>query len=129
MTQVTPEQIKSLRETTGAGMSDCRKALVENAGDMEAAIDWLRKKGLSSAAKKSGRIAAEGLVAVAVEGTKGAVIELNSETDFVARNEKFQQLAGSIAEFAVRNSIENVEEPAPPFRNRSATPSAPSANT
>ena len=110
MTQVTPEQIKSLRETTGAGMSDCRKALVENAGDMEAAIDWLRKKGLSSAAKKSGRIAAEGLVAVAVEGTKGAVIELNSETDFVARNEKFQQLAGSIAEFAVRNSIENVEE-------------------
>ena len=110
MTQVTPEQIKSLRETTGAGMSDCRKALVENAGDMEAAIDWLRKKGLSSAAKKSGRIAAEGLVAVAVEGTKGAVIELNSETDFVARNEKFQQLAGSIAEFADRNSIEHVEE-------------------
>ncbi len=110
MTQVTPEQIKALRETTGAGMSDCRKALVENAGDMEAAIDWLRKKGLSSAAKKSGRIAAEGLVAVAVEGTKGAIIELNSETDFVARNEKFQQLASSIAEFAVRNSIENVEE-------------------
>ena len=110
MTTVTPDQIKALRETTGAGMADCRKALVENGADMEAAIDWLRKKGLSSAAKKSGRIAAEGVVAVAVEGLKGAVIELNSETDFVARNEKFQQLAGSIAEFAVRHSIEDVEE-------------------
>ncbi len=110
MTAVTPDMIKSLRETTGAGMADCRKALVENNAEMEAAIDWLRKKGLSSAAKKSGRIAAEGLVAVAVEGTKGAIIELNSETDFVARNEKFQALAGGIAEFAVRHSIENVEE-------------------
>ncbi|MDX2074744.1 MAG: translation elongation factor Ts [Alphaproteobacteria bacterium] len=110
MTTVTPEQIKAIRETTGAGMSDCRKALVESNGDMEAAIDWLRKKGLSSAAKKSGRVAAEGLVAVAVEGTKGTIIELNSETDFVAKNEKFQQLASSIAEFAVRHSIGDVEE-------------------
>lgn len=110
MTTVTPDQIKALRENTGAGMADCRKALVENGGNMDAAIDWLRKKGLSSAAKKSGRVAAEGLVAVAIEGTKGAIIELNSETDFVARNEKFQQLAGSIAEFAVRGSIGNVEE-------------------
>lgn len=110
MTTITADQIKTLRETTGAGMLDCRKALSENAGDMEKAIDWLRKKGLSAAAKKSGRIAAEGVVAVAVEGTKGAIIELNSETDFVARNEQFQQLASGIAEFAVRGSIGNAEE-------------------
>lgn len=110
MTQVTAEQIKQLRETTGAGMLDCRKALAENGGDMEKAIDWLRKKGLSAAAKKSGRVAAEGVVAVAVEGTKGAIIELNAETDFVARNEQFQKLAGGIAEFALRGSIEEVEE-------------------
>lgn len=110
MTQVTPDMIKSIRETTGAGMGDCRKALVENNGDMDAAIDWLRKKGLSSAAKKSGRVAAEGVVCVAVEGTKGAIIELNSETDFVARNEIFQNLARNTAELAVRHSIGNVEE-------------------
>lgn len=110
MTQVSADQIKTLRETTGAGMLDCRKALVESEGNLEAAIDWLRKKGLSAAAKKSGRIAAEGVVAVAVEGTKGAVIELNSETDFVARNEQFQGLARSIAEVAVRHSMGNVEE-------------------
>lgn len=110
MTQPTAEQIKNLRETTGAGMLDCRKALAENGGDMEAAIDWLRKKGLSAAAKKSGRVAAEGVVALAVEGTKGAIIELNSETDFVARNEQFQQLAATIAETAVRHSIGDVEE-------------------
>jgi elongation factor Ts len=110
MTQVTAEHIKNLRETTGAGMLDCRKALTENNGDMEAAIDWLRKKGLSAAAKKSGRVAAEGLVAIAAEGTKAAIIELNSETDFVARNEQFQKLAGVIAETAVRHSIDDVEE-------------------
>ena len=110
MTTVTADQIKTLRETTGAGMLDCRKALTENAGNMEEAIDWLRKKGLSAAAKKSGRVAAEGLVAVAVEGTKGAVIELNSETDFVAKNDQFQTLTRSIAELAVRHSIGNAEE-------------------
>lgn len=110
MTTVTAEQIKNLRETTGAGMLDCRKALTENNGDMEAAIDWLRKKGLSAAAKKSGRVAAEGVVAVAVEGTKGAMIELNSETDFVARNEQFQAVARTAAELAVRHSIGNAEE-------------------
>lgn len=110
MTQVTAEQIKNLRETTGAGMLDCRKALTENAGDLEAAIDWLRKKGLSAAAKKSGRIAAEGVVAVAVEGTKGAIIELNSETDFVALNEQFQGVARTTAELAVRHSIGNIDE-------------------
>lgn len=110
MTAITAEQVKTLRETTGAGMLDCRKALQETGGNMEAAIDWLRKKGLSAAAKKSGRIAAEGVVALAVEGTKGAIIELNAETDFVARNEQFQHLASSIAELAVRHSIGDVEE-------------------
>ncbi len=110
MTQVTPEMIKKIRELTGAGMGDCRKALVENGGDIDAATDWLRKKGLASAAKKSGRVAAEGLVAVAVEGTKGAIIELNSETDFVAKNDQFQALARNIAEIAVRHSIGDVEE-------------------
>lgn len=109
MTQVTAELIKNLRETTGAGMLDCRKALTETAADMEAAIDWLRKKGLSAAAKKSGRVAAEGVVAVAVEGTKGAIIELNSETDFVAKNDQFQALARTTAELAVRHSIADVE--------------------
>lgn len=110
MTTVTAEQIKTLRETTGAGMMDCRKALVENEGNIESAIDWLRKKGLSAAAKKSGRIAAEGVVAVAIEGTKGAIIELNSETDFVARNEKFQVVARDIAEIALRHSVGNIDE-------------------
>lgn len=110
MSTITPEQIKAIRESTGAGMADCRKALVESNGDMEAATDWLRKKGLASAAKKAGRTAAEGVVAVAVEGTKGAIIELNSETDFVAKNEKFQTLARHIAEIAVRNSINEVEQ-------------------
>ena len=110
MTQISAEQIKNLRETTGAGMLDCRKALTENGGDMEKAVDWLRKKGIAGAAKKAGRVAAEGVVAVAVEGTKGAIIELNSETDFVARNEQFQKLASTIAETAVRHSIGDVEE-------------------
>ena len=109
MTAISAEQIKQLRETTGAGMLDCRKALAENNGDIDAAIDWLRKKGLSAAAKKSGRVAAEGVVAVAVEGTKGAIIELNAETDFVARNDQFQKLAASTAELAVRHSIDNVD--------------------
>jgi elongation factor Ts len=110
MTTVTADQIKTLRETTGAGMLDCRKALTENDGNMDAAVDWLRKKGLSAAAKKSGRVAAEGVVAVSVEGTKGAIIELNAETDFVSRNDQFQKLAGGIAEFALRGSISDVEE-------------------
>lgn len=110
MTAISADMIKTLRESTGAGMLDCRKALTESNGNMEEAIDWLRKKGLSAAAKKSGRVAAEGLVAVAVEGTKGAVIELNAETDFVGRNEQFQKLAGSIAEFALRNTLEDVEQ-------------------
>ncbi|MDE3015971.1 MAG: elongation factor Ts [Pseudomonadota bacterium] len=110
MPQVTADQIKNLRETTGAGMLDCRKALTEAAGDMEQAVDWLRKKGLSAAAKKSGRVAAEGVVAIAAEGAKAAIIELNSETDFVARNDQFQTLARAIAEIAVRHDIGDVEE-------------------
>ena len=90
MAEITAAQVKSLREKTGAGMMDCKKALTESGGEFEAATNWLRKKGLSSAAKKSGRVAAEGLVGVLVEGGKGAVVEVNSETDFVARNEAFQ---------------------------------------
>lgn len=93
--------IKDLRERTGAGMMDCKRALDENAGNMEAAIDWLRKKGLASAAKKSGRVAAEGLVAVATSGLTAAVVELNSETDFVARNDQFQELVAQIAQQAL----------------------------
>lgn len=110
MTQISAEQIKTLRESTGAGMLDCRKALTESSGDMEKAVDWLRKKGLSAAAKKSGRVAAEGVVAVSVEGTKGAIIELNAETDFVARNDQFQALARNIAEHALRHSITDLED-------------------
>jgi elongation factor Ts len=93
--------IKDLRERTGAGMMDCKKALDENAGNVDAAIDWLRKKGLASAAKKSGRVAAEGLVAVAVSGNSAAVVELNSETDFVARNDQFQALVAEVANVAL----------------------------
>ena len=85
MTEITAAKVKELRESTGAGMLDCKKALVEADGDMEKAVDWLRKKGLASAAKKASRVAAEGLVAGAVEGNKGAVVEVNSETDFVAK--------------------------------------------
>jgi len=96
--------IKDLRERTGAGMMDCKKALDENGGNVDQAIDWLRKKGLASAAKKSGRIAAEGLVAVAVSGTSAAVVELNSETDFVARNDQFQALVEEVAKVALNVS-------------------------
>ena len=93
MANVTAAMVKDLREKTGAGMMDCKNALGETEGDIEAAIDWLRKKGLSKAAKKSGRIAAEGLVAVFVRGVDGVVVEVNSETDFVARNAEFPGLS------------------------------------
>ncbi len=109
MASVTAALVKDLREKTGAGMMDCKNALTETDGDIEAAVDWLRKKGLSKAAKKSGRIAAEGLVAVAVKGLDGVVVEVNSETDFVARNEEFQALAGSIALVAVEKGLTDVE--------------------
>jgi len=98
---VTAEMIKTLRESTGAGMMDCKAALTETNGDMQAAQDWLRKKGLSKAAKKAGRVAAEGLIGVAVKGTKAAIVEVNSETDFVARNDLFQGLVKMIAGVAL----------------------------
>jgi elongation factor Ts len=103
MADITAAMVKDLRETSGAGMMDCKKALTETGGNMEEAVDWLRKKGLAAAAKKSGRVAAEGLVAVVTDGAKGAVIELNSETDFVARNPEFQSFVGSVAQVALAN--------------------------
>ncbi|HEY4846757.1 MAG TPA: translation elongation factor Ts [Methylocella sp.] len=109
MANVTAAMVKDLREKTGAGMMDCKNALGESGGEIEAAIDWLRKKGLSKAAKKSGRIAAEGLVAVFVRGFEGVVVELNSETDFVARNTEFQALARNIARVAVETGTTDVE--------------------
>lgn len=109
MANVTAAMVKDLREKTGAGMMDCKNALGETEGDIEAAIDWLRKKGLSKAAKKSGRIAAEGLVAIAVRETDGVVVEVNSETDFVARNEDFQTLARNIAGVAMTSGVTDVE--------------------
>ncbi|HYG88258.1 MAG TPA: translation elongation factor Ts [Azospirillum sp.] len=104
MAEITAALVKELREKTGAGMMDCKKALGETNGDLEGAVDWLRKKGLAAAAKKSGRVAAEGLVAVATFGTAGAVVEVNAETDFVARNDKFQAFAAKTAEIALGTS-------------------------
>lgn len=101
MAAITAALVKELREKTGVGMMDCKKALNETDGDFEAAVDWLRKKGLSKAAKKADRVAAEGLVAVATDGANGAVVEVNSETDFVARNEKFQAAVAEIAKLAL----------------------------
>ena len=101
MAEITAASVKELRERTGAGMMDCKKALGEAGGDMEAAIDWLRTKGLAAAAKKAGRMAAEGLVGVAVVGTMGAAVEVNSETDFVAKNERFQEFVGTAAQIAL----------------------------
>jgi elongation factor Ts len=97
---VTAQQVKELREMTGVGMMDCKKALEETGGDLEAAIDWLRTRGLAKAAKKAGRVAAEGLVGVSIEGSKGAIVEVNSETDFVARNEQFQSIVANAAKLA-----------------------------
>jgi len=101
MANITAQMVKELRDQTGAGMMDCKAALAENSGEMEAAVDWLRKKGLSKAAKKAGRVAAEGLIGVALAGTKGIVVEVNSETDFVARNDLFQGLVKMIAQVAL----------------------------
>jgi len=106
MAEITASLVKELREKTGVGMMDCKVALTETKGDLEAAVDWLRKKGLAKAAKKAGRVAAEGLVGIVVEGSKGVVVEVNSETDFVARNEQFQGLVKLIAEAALHNGIE-----------------------
>lgn len=102
MATITAAMVKDLREKTGAGMMDCKQALTETAGDIDAAVDWLRKKGLSKAAKKSGRVAAEGLIAAVTDGKKGVLVEVNSETDFVARNEQFQGLVKMIGQVALK---------------------------
>jgi elongation factor Ts len=107
MMSVTAALVKELREKSGAGMMDCKKALNETNGDMDAAIDWLRTKGLAAAAKKSGRVASEGLVAISVSGTLGALVELNSETDFVSRNDDFQTFAKTLSSLALTAS--NIE--------------------
>tara|TARA_B110000967_G_C18881579_1_gene561403 strand:+ start:741 stop:1667 length:927 start_codon:yes stop_codon:yes gene_type:complete len=101
MAQITAALVKELREKTGAGMMDCKKALGENDGDVEASIDWLRTKGLATAAKKAGRVASEGLVGIAIDGTKGAIVEINAETDFVARNETFQDFVTTASNIAL----------------------------
>jgi elongation factor Ts len=106
MAEITAANVKELRERTGAGMMDCKKALAETNGEMEAAIDWLRAKGLAAAAKKAGRTAAEGLVGVAVEGNRGAVVEVNSETDFVAKNDLFQQFVRNVAKLALEHGAD-----------------------
>jgi elongation factor Ts len=108
MAEITASMVKDLRESSGAGMMDCKKALVESDGDMQGAIDWLRKKGLSAAAKKSGRVASEGLVGIALAPGKAAMVEINAETDFVARNEAFQGFVETVAKLAL-TSGEDVE--------------------
>jgi elongation factor Ts len=110
MVEITAAAISKLRQSTGAGMLDCKKALTEAGADFETAVDWLRKKGLAAAAKKSGRVASEGLVAIAVGNNKAVVIELNSETDFVAKNNQFQELARNIAVVALATGGGDVEK-------------------
>jgi elongation factor Ts len=109
MAEITAAAVKDLRERSGAGMMDCKKALTETAGDMEAAVDWLRSKGLAAAQKKSSRTAAEGLVGVAVEGTRGVAVEVNSETDFVAKNEQFQDFVRTAAQVALATGATDPE--------------------
>lgn len=112
MAEITASLVKELREKTGAGMMDCKKALNEVQGDLEAAVDWLRKKGLSAAAKKAGRIAAEGLVGVSTTGKTGAAVEVNAETDFVARNEKFQHFVSQVCALSshTNHTIDSLKE-------------------
>ncbi|HEX3863118.1 MAG TPA: translation elongation factor Ts [Stellaceae bacterium] len=121
MAEVTAALVKELRDKTGAGMMDCKRALGDTSGDLEAAVDWLRKKGLAAAAKKAGRVAAEGLVGTATRGTAGAVVEVNSETDFVARNELFQAFVRTVAGLAVTadDDVERLKEAAYPGTGRS----------
>jgi len=106
MAEITASEVKALRDRTGAGMMDCKKALVACEGDVEKSIDWLRKKGLSAAAKKSGRVAAEGLVGLYVNDKKGTVLEVNAETDFVARNDLFQKYVSTVVELASKNNAD-----------------------
>ncbi|MGG1679751.1 translation elongation factor Ts [Neobacillus sp. NRS-1170] len=107
---VTAQMVKELREKTGAGMMDCKNALTETNGDMDQAIDWLREKGISKAAKKADRIAAEGLAAISVEGNNAVILEVNSETDFVAKNEGFQTLVQELSAHLLKNKPASVEE-------------------
>jgi len=115
MAEITAALVKELREKTGAGMMDCKKALNETKGDLEAAVDWLRKKGLSAAAKKAGRVAAEGLVGVVANGTAGALVEVNAETDFVARNDTFQAFVQTAAQQALANDGDIAKVAAAPY--------------
>ncbi|WP_422013785.1 translation elongation factor Ts [Reyranella sp.] len=115
MAEITASLVKELREKTGAGMMDCKKALGETAGDVEKAVDWLRTKGLSAASKKAGRIAAEGLVGVAADGTRGAVVEVNAETDFVGRNDQFQKFVAAATRLALDNGGDLAKVAAAPF--------------
>ena len=108
MAEITASMVKELRETTGAGMMDCKAALKEADGNLEQAIDWLRTKGLAKAAKKAGRVAAEGLVAIKTNGTEGVVVEVNSETDFVARNDQFQEMVSTISEVALEKGVDDL---------------------
>src|ERR1700755_458988 len=112
MAEVTAALVKELREKTGAGMMDCKRALGDSGGDIEAAVDWLRKKGLSAAAKKAGRVAAEGLIGVATQDAAGAVVEVNSETDFVARNKDFPSFVQALSRLALAGDgeIETLEK-------------------
>jgi len=104
MAAITAALVKDLRDKSGAGMMDCKKALSETDGDIDGAVDWLRTKGLAAAAKKAGRVAAEGLVGVAVEGSTGAVVEVNSETDFVSRNDQFQGFVSTVAKLGLASN-------------------------
>lgn len=107
---ISASLIKELREKTGAGMLDCKKALEENAGDLDKAVDWLREKGISKAAKKADRIAAEGVAAILTSGNDAVILEMNSETDFVAKNEKFQNLVSTILETLIKSDVNTLEE-------------------
>ena len=115
MAEITAALVKQLREKTGAGMMDCKRALTENGGDLEASVDWLRTQGLAAAAKKAGRAASEGLVRVAAEGGTGALVEINAETDFVARNESFQDLVVSVTDIALSGTGDLEELKEKPF--------------
>jgi elongation factor Ts len=121
MVDISPNLVRELREKSGAGMMDCKKALVENNGDLEAAVDWLRKKGLAAAAKKAGRVAAEGLVGVAASGNAAAVIEINAETDFIARNPQFQSMVSQAAEIVASKDCTIEALAQAPFKGEAAT--------
>ncbi|MBT6096021.1 MAG: elongation factor Ts, partial [Rhodospirillaceae bacterium] len=120
MAEITAALVKELREKTGAGMMDCKKALSENNGDVDASVDWLRTKGLAAAAKKAGRAASEGLIGLAVDGNAGAMVEINAETDFVARNEIFQDVVGKIANvvLGIGSDVDTIKAAAYPDTGR-----------